>query len=208
MTAQSFDNPSLLIPTAKRLPYFQTQSIMSLFTLSTEMIIPILKFLLPNDIDNVAMTCKAVRQICLVHLPEHQERKQQYGHLETYIVEAVPHNSYSSPTRLMHTILQEPYIACYPRTLDFKFIDEESRNSMSEDDWNDLYFKLSADDAELYRQNNHFKAQILSSPYFEYDPYDEHNVFQFGPGEVVEALLLTVLCNLEHLSFRKCKRLM
>ena len=179
---------------------------MSLFTLSTETIIPILKFMLPNDIDNVAMTCKAMRRLCHVHLPEHQERKQQYGHLKIYTREAVPHSSYSSPTTLMHTILQEPRVACYPRTLEFIFSDEDSCHSMSEADWNQLACRVRSKEKELYMQNNHFETQILSSPYFEYDPYNYYAVDRFGPGEEVEALLLTVLCSLEHLIFRNCKR--
>ena len=152
------------------------------------------------------MTCKAMRRICLVHLPEHQERKQQYGHLKLYTIEAVPHSSYSSPTKLMHTILREPGVACYPRTLEIKLLDQESRNSMSEDDWHKLSCKLSIEESTLYKQNNHFEAQVLSSPYIEYDPYNEHAAFNFGPGEEVDALLLTVLCNLEHLIFRHSNR--
>ena len=182
---------------------------MSLLTLSNELIIPILRYLMPDDIDSVSVSCKLIRHLCLTHLSEHQEMKQKYRHLQMYQREAVPHSFHSSPTRLMHTILENPSFAYYPRYLEIILHDDEAHKATPHREWEDLCGDVYMEDWNLALRYDQFMAQLLACPYMDtQDAGYYHEIAQRGVKSGVQALLLTLLPNLEKVTFRHCSRMM
>ena len=175
---------------------------MTLFTLPNEIIIRIIDYLCPDDVENFSGTCKLLVELSTSRFEEHETMKKQYGYMELYSIEDYCHSSYSSPIKLLRTIVDDPRIAHYPKALRILSYDVEDHENFAGDVW-----PIDSDDIEeekrsLIEQYHGFRDLLSDCPYLtDEEASDWPCRITVSEDDEAIALLLTLLPNLEHLTF-------
>jgi hypothetical protein len=175
---------------------------MSLIVLPTELLRQIIKYQLPEGLESVALTCKALYQVSAFFFADHKRMRERYEHF-TYstIVSDSGEETWDPLTMatgvkikhagdLLKRIAEEPIIARYIKTADLK---EDA--SVDEGTTSESVFNRLADDVPLSRL-----VQDSLWPYLRDVDLDPETV-SLGLSPVADTItLLTMLPNIKHLA--------
>ena len=163
-------------------------STMSLLQLPNELIQEIIKQILPDGFESLALTCKELHSICKPFIPYHNSLCKEFGHF-TYRKRSNRSFKIRSSIEFLLRIAVEPVVALYVREADLQadglFKHRGSHEHVAEDRWDALY--------RLLENSQHIQEANLSCEIFygQIEADYEEGCY----SQLAAAFLLTLLPN-------------